>query len=102
MSGTLSHPFRIDGTGAIATAAEGSARQAAELAGHVAATVLGERPLAPDYGMPDLAGAEVNPALVAALITQCEPELNVDGVDVVLSPAGVLNLHIDVSWADGQ
>lgn len=98
MSTTLSHPFRLDANGQVATVPEGSPRHAAELAGHVLACIVGERPLAPDYGMPDPSGIGMDSATVAAIVSTCEPELEVTGVTVTDDNAGGSTISVAVNW----
>lgn len=98
MSVSLSHPFRLDAAGQAATVIEGSPRHAAELAGHVLACIAGERPLAPDYGMPDPTGVGMNAASVAAIVGACEPELEVTGVTITDRNDGSQTVAVDVNW----
>lgn len=100
MSVTLSHPFRLDGNGAVVVTLEGSERHAAELAGHVLACVTAERPLAPAYGLPDPLGVGIDGVTVAAVVESCEPELSVTAVDVEdTTAAGRVTLAVTVAWA---
>lgn len=92
---TLSHPLRFDADGSLATVVDGSPRHASELAGIVAMTVMGERPLAPEYGTPQDLSVEV----IAAAVSRCEPDLDV--VDVAADLAdGTVVARIAVEWME--
>lgn len=71
----FSHPFRLDGSGAVATVEQWSERQAQEVGLAVVATVVGERPLAPLFGISDPIIAGVEYEQVAAAVDLCEPDL---------------------------
>ena len=95
----ISHPIRFDSEGAIVTIDEGSDRQAAELAGIVVATVAGERPLAPEYGLPDPTATGVSADVVAAAVSRCEPDLEVTAASI--EPNGSLaSVRLSVTWAE--
>lgn len=71
----LSHPFRLDGNGSIASVEAESDEGEAEQIAVLALTLLGERPLVPGFGIPDPAFASAYPsgALVAGLATYGPP-----------------------------
>lgn len=96
----LSHPLRLDSSGAIVTIDDGSDRHAAELAGVIAATGIGERGLAPEYGLSDPSGSSVSPDVVAAAISRCEPELTVTSVDVDPLTSQTATVRLSVTWAE--
>lgn len=95
---TISHPMRLDSAGAVVTIEDDSARAAAELAGHVISCLVGERALAPGYGVPDPATG-VNAEVLAAAITACEPEIEATAVQVVDAGAGTVRVQVDVEWS---
>lgn len=95
---TLSHPFRLSSDGTLATLTDGSAAHAGQLAGHVLSTTVGERPLAPGFGLVDPAGGQVDAALVAATLTACTPELAVDAITVSQTPDGLVDITVAVDW----
>jgi len=97
----ISHPFRRDPSGALVTVPDLSERAAAELAGHVLSTRTGERALAPGYGLPDPAGEGVDASTVAAVVEDCEPELEVRAVEVRDTGPGRVEVAVDVAWARG-
>lgn len=99
MTDLISYPFRIDPAGSVVTIAQGSARQAAQVAGHVLACRQGERPLAPTYGLPDPAGSGIDEGMAIAVLDDCEPDIQVDAIRASQTTAGLIELDLDVSWA---
>lgn len=51
--GVLSFPFRLDRQGHVATTERGSDAEVEEALAVLTMTVIGERPLTPEYGVPD-------------------------------------------------
>lgn len=92
----LAHPFRLDGSGAVATVEQGSLIHAAQLAQAVVATVVGERELAPDFGIPDPTGRGVSVEGIVAAIGICEPDLTVVSVEV--DGGEQQDVSITVAW----
>lgn len=91
----ISHPMRLDGSGAVVCIDDSSDRAACELAGHVVSTLAGERPLAPAYGL-----TEVDPVLVAGVVALCEPEIDVISATVAPSEPGRVQIRMDVGWSE--
>ena len=79
----FAHPLRIDNDGAVATVEQGSLLQAQQLAIGIVSTFLGERPLAPDFGIFDPVAVGTSTAEVTAAVDLCEPDLKV--VDVTIT-----------------
>lgn len=98
MSVTMAHPFRLTAAGTIATVTEGSGTHAAQLAGHALSATAGERPLAPGFGLADLAGGPVDAGQVAATLAACTPELAVDAITVSQTPDGLVDITVSVDW----
>lgn len=96
---TLSHPLRLDNSGALVGIDQGSDRHAAELAGVVIATGKGERPLAPTYGLADPTSSGVSSAIVAAAVARCEPDLKVTAATVTGSDTAA-TVQLSVTWAE--
>lgn len=96
---TLAHPFRIDAAGRAVTVEQGSARHAAETAGHIVSCEAGERSLAPLWGLIDPVGTRISADEVRAVIGFCEPGLRVDRVDVTETAEGTTAVAIDVDWS---
>lgn len=95
----MSHPLRLDGSGAVVTIDDGSDRQAAELAGVVTATGAGERGLAPEYGLADPTATGVSQDTIAAAIARCEPELIVAAATVTGTDT-TATVQMSVAWAE--
>lgn len=95
----ISHPLRRDSAGAVVTVDDFAPRAAAEVAGHVVSCLLGERPLAPLYGMREAALAGVSPDMVAAAIGACEPELRVLGAEVSNAGPDRVRIQANVEWS---
>lgn len=96
---SISHPFRLDSSGAVVTIDAGSDRQAAELAGVVTATGAGERGLAPEYGLADPTATGVSQDTIAAAVARCEPELTVVSASVSGSDT-TATVQMSVTWAE--
>lgn len=96
----MSHPIRFDSEGAIVTIDEGSDRQAAELAGVIVATIAGERPLAPEYGITDPTATGVSAAAVSAAVSRCEPDLDVTAAAIEPSSLPAAIVRLSVTWAE--
>lgn len=96
----LSHPLRLDAQGALATVDDTSPTGAAELAVHVLATVQGERPLAPTWGVPDLPGRDdVDLDVIAAAVEASEPDLTVTQITASTPASGLATARVHVTWA---
>jgi hypothetical protein len=98
MSVTLAHPFRLDSAGAVAVVPQGGARQALEVVRHIVACRVGERPLAPDWGLADPLADGVDESDVRAAIDLCEPDIVVSGVTLTPGGADNLDILIDAAW----
>lgn len=97
---TIAFPMRLDAAGRVVTVAVGSARHAAETAGHILSTQPGERGLAPGWGMHDPSGqAAVTPDTVIATLTACQPDLTVADVRVEARADGQVGIRLDARWA---
>lgn len=96
----LSHPMRLDNAGAMVTIDDGSDRHAAELAGVIVATTVAERPLAPEYGLPDPTASGVSADVVAAAVSRCEPELEVISTTIAAGTTGTSTVNLSVTWAE--
>lgn len=78
----LAFPLRLGADGAFASVEQGSAAQAEQLARVVLCTVVGERALAPDFGLLDRVGVGLSAGEVRAAVALCEPGVVVDSVTV--------------------
>ena len=94
----FSHPLRLDDGGAFATIEQDSLDQAQQLAIHIVSTFLGERQLAPDFGIFDPVAVGTSVAEVSAAIDLCEPDLDV--LDVTVDQTdGTQQVTVTVAWA---
>lgn len=82
MAPILSHPFRVLRNGPIATVEQDSDEGKAEQIAVLVLTHLGERPLAPGFGITDPAFAGVESSEVLAGIQEYGPVVNIVTVDV--------------------
>ena len=96
----LAFPVRIEG-GAFATVEQGSQRHGLELVQAIIATRIGERTLAPDFGVFDRVGEGVTVSEIVAAVEVCEPDLSV--VDVQIRQDGDRQ-HVTVAskWDDEE
>lgn len=95
----FAHPLRLDSEGQMATVEQGSTRQAQDLAIAIVSTFVGERALAPDFGIFDPVAVGTSSAEVTAAVDLCEPDLTVTGVDVSQSD-GRQHVNVTVAWDD--
>ena len=98
MSTTLAHPFRLDSAGSAAVIAQGGARHAIEIVRHIVSCRVGERPLAPVWGIADPLADGVDEAAIRAAIDLCEPDIVVSGVTLTPSGSNILDIVIDAAW----
>ncbi len=94
----FAHPFRLDGSGSVATVEQGSALQAGQIAEAVVSTVVGERRLAPDFGVPDPAGTGMSAEGIVAAMGICAPDVAVSDIGVSGGVDQVVTLS--VTWAE--
>ena len=98
MSTTLAHPFRLDSAGGVAVVPQGGTRHALEIVRHVVSCRLGERPLAPDWGLADPIADGVDESDIRAAIDLCEPDIVVSGVTLTSRDGTDLDIVIDAAW----
>ena len=99
MSTTLAHPFRLDSAGGAAIIRQGTKRHAIEVVRHVVSCRVGERPLAPEWGLADPLADGVDDADIEAAIALCEPDIAVSGVTITEDPkTQTLDIVIDAAW----
>ena len=91
-------PIRLDGSGAFATVVQGSAQQAGQCAAAVCATIIGERTLAPHFGVTDPIGVGVNPDELAAAMSICEPDIDLLDVQIDTGPDNSQTVTVTVAW----
>lgn len=98
MSATLAHPFRLDSAGSAAIIPQGGKRHAVEVVRHIVSCRVGERPLAPVWGLADPLADGVDEADIRAAIDLCEPDIVVSGVTLTQSTTQDLDIVIDAAW----
>ena len=98
MSATLAHPFRLDAAGSVAIVPQGGKRHALEIVRHIVACGIGERPLAPEWGIADPLADGVDEADIRGAIAKCEPDIVVSGVTLTPRDGTDLDTVIDAAW----
>jgi hypothetical protein len=98
MSTSLAHPFRLDSAGSAAVIRQGGERHALEIVRHIVACRVGERPLAPEWGLDDPLADGVDEDDVVAAIDLCEPDIVVSGVTLTPREGNALDIVIDAAW----
>lgn len=88
----LAHPFRLSPAGAAVTVEDGSDESDAQAIAVLVSTRLGERGLAPDYGVDDPVFGDLEPADIAAGLAEFGPPLTITDVDITV----VDDTHEDV------
>lgn len=94
----ISHPFRLDGNGAVATVEQWSDAQCQQVTQAIVATVRGERALAPVFGLADPVGRTLSPDEVRAAVEMCEPDIRVTGVKVAEPVGGRVSVTVASLW----
>lgn len=97
----LSHPFRLEPSGVVAVAQEGTTRANAEAVAVMAGTIRGERPVVPDFGVSDPAFGRLDPVEVQVGLNQYGPDgITITGVQVV--PADDRTMRVTLSFEENQ
>lgn len=82
MAAVLSHPFRLDSTGAVAVVEEGSDQANAEAIAVLALTRKGERDLVPTFGIADPVYGELDVAELNVALDDFGPPITVTATAV--------------------
>ena len=93
----FAHPLRLDSGGAVATVEQHTTVHAQQLAVGIVSTFVGERPLAPDFGIFDPVAVGTNEAEIVAAVDLGEPDLVVTGVQIG-SSEGTQTVDVTVAW----
>lgn len=96
MAQILSFPFRFTPTGDVATVDQGGEQANREQIAVLCLTVLGERPLAPSFGISDPMFSVVEPSEVVAGITEHGPDVEV--LDVRVEHDSLTSVLVDVDF----
>jgi hypothetical protein len=95
MAQILSHPFRIAGNGVVATVEQTSDQGYAEQLAVLILTEIGERPLAPGFGITDPTFSTLDPADIAAGLTAYGPDIRVVDVRVEYESDSTQLVNVD-------
>lgn len=96
--GVLSFPFRITPTGAAATVGIGTDAEYDEAIAVLCLTHVGERPMLPEYGIPDPAFAGLHAGDVQVGLNDYGPE-NIKITNITLTPKSDRQSIADIEWA---
>lgn len=83
MSGAIRFPFRLTPLGHVATAAYGSDQEVSDALFAAMSTQMGERPLAPNFGMTDPAGLGIDEVAIESDLAACMTDTGFDDVSIV-------------------
>lgn len=97
MSSILSHPFRLDTRGYIATVEQTSDAGVAEQLAILALTHTGERALVPGYGIPDPVFAGFDTDVYVGAVAAWGPPATISKIDV--RPIDDVTQQVAVSFA---
>jgi phage baseplate assembly protein W len=93
----LSHPFRLLPNGEVATVDQGSDQANAEQLAVLCLTEIGERPMAPGFGITDPAFVVLDPSQVAAGIQTYGPDVTLSDVRIQYESEATQLVEIDFS-----
>lgn len=96
--GVLSFPFRLTTTGAVATVEHGSDAEVDEAIAVLVLTNVGERLMAPDFGVPDPAFAELHIGDIQAGLTSFGPA-GVRATSLDMQPANDTQAVAQINWS---
>lgn len=101
MAAILSHPFRLDSSGAVVTVEDGSTVANAEAIAVLVGTRLAERGMCPTFGVPDPTFGELSAADVASGLRAWGP----DGVTITAvdhEPIDDTTVAVTISFDEGD
>lgn len=81
MTNLISYPFRLTGTGAVASRDDGDEEYLAEELAQLVQTHPGERELVPTYGLNDPAYTDFDKAMLIAQVTVFGPPVTIEAVE---------------------
>jgi hypothetical protein len=96
--GTLSFPFRFTPTGAAATVGYGTDAEIDEAIATLTLTQLGERPMAPSYGIPDPAFSGLHTGDVQVGLADHGPA-GITITEVTMTPISETASHATIQWS---
>jgi hypothetical protein len=97
MAQVLSYPFRVGPAGQIATVEQGTPQANGELIEVLVLTHIGERPLAPGFGVTDPLFGVIEPTEVAAGIGAYGPDVTLNEVSATQADSQTVRIQIDYS-----
>lgn len=92
----FSFPFRLTAAGTVATVDQDSDQAHAEQIAVLCATVTGERPMIPGYGLPDPAFNGIKAGAVAAQVAAYGPPVTIQSVTT--SPVSATEADVTVTF----
>jgi len=95
--GVLSFPFRLSPTGAAATVGYGTDAEVDEAIAVLTLTQTGERPMAPEFGIPDPAFSGLHPGDVQVGLTDHGPA-GVTVTNITTTPATETLSMATITW----
>jgi hypothetical protein len=95
MAQVLSYPFRVGPGGQIATVEQGSPQANGELLEVLVLTHLGERPLAPGFGITDPLFSTVEPTEISAGVAAYGPDVKLEAVTAIQADPQTVRVQID-------
>ncbi len=99
----LGFPFRISNTGAVATIPQGGVEEGAQMVRVIVSTILGERPMAERFGIPDPAFVGVEVADIATVIRDYDLTLvEVEDVEVLHPREGLQQAQVRWRLSDPE
>lgn len=99
----LGFPFRISNTGAVATIPQGGVEEGAQMVRVIVSTILGERPMAERFGIPDPAFVGVEVADIATVIRDYDLTLvEVEDVEVLHPSEGLQQAQVRWRLSDPE
>lgn len=96
--GILSFPFRLDPTGRAATVQAGSDTEVDEAIAVLVLTNTGERPMAPQFGIPDPAFSGISISDVQVGLDQFGPA-GIEVMDLEITPRSESKSDAEIRWA---
>jgi hypothetical protein len=91
----LSYPFRLGPGGKIATVEQGTPQANGELIEVLLLTRLGERPLAPAFGISDPLFSAIEPTEIAAGISAFGPDVTLNDITTTQADPQTARIQID-------
>jgi hypothetical protein len=98
----LSIPFRLQQNGRAERVWQGSEAHVQQQAAQFVATMTGELPLSPFYGMDDPTFRTVRAGEVVIGMAQFHPEVDVRSVIVLADAGGMSEVYVDVSGGEEE